>query len=168
MYRRFGGTYCILYSDDVGRNFLRVSLNVYRNSRRHKPQDYDIRTETGVCLYRKGANYKGCLCRMLITVRQTARWPQHLLLQQSQMSNCPSWPPATLLLLWLYVLFCPFPVRRKEEPSTYYASAALSVSLSSTPTEAVYLCFSLSLPTAAAATPSLYKTFAGEAPEALC
>ena len=125
MYRRFRGTYCTLYSYDVGRNLLRVSLNIYRNSRRHNPQDYDIRTETGVCLYSKVAKYKGCLCRMLITVRQTPRWPQHLLLQQSQMSSCPSWPPATLLPLWLYVLFCPFPVHRKEEPST-----ALSVSLS--------------------------------------
>ena len=43
---------------------------------------------------------------------------------------CPFWPSATLLPLWLYVLFCPFPGRRKEEPSTYCASASATASLS--------------------------------------
>lgn len=58
MYRRFGGTYCTLYSEDVGRNFLRASLKVYHTSRHHNPENNDLRTENVVCLHREGANTK--------------------------------------------------------------------------------------------------------------
>jgi len=58
LYRRFGGIYCALYSEDVGRNFLLASLNVYHTSRCHNPEDNDLRTETVVCLHREGANTK--------------------------------------------------------------------------------------------------------------
>jgi hypothetical protein len=58
MFRRFGGTYCTLYSEDIGRNFLRASLNVYHISRRHSPEDTELRTETVVCLHREGADKK--------------------------------------------------------------------------------------------------------------
>jgi len=57
MYRRIGGTYCTLYSENVGRNFFRALLNVYHSSRRHSSED-NLRTETVVYLHREGANTK--------------------------------------------------------------------------------------------------------------
>lgn len=80
--------------------------------------------------------------------------------------------PGLLPLFFLYGFMFSFVlflcVVKKSLQPTMPQPLSRSPPLSSTPTEAVYLCFSLSLPTAAAATPSLYKTFAGEAPEALC
>jgi hypothetical protein len=58
IYRSFGGACCTLYFEDVGRNFLRASLNVYHNSRRHNPEDNYLLPKL-LCVYIARVPMKG-------------------------------------------------------------------------------------------------------------